>query len=554
MCAKTVKVEYNEQLCRPKEDNERQHELLDAVCQQPQVLSQRADVSEKNLQSEQQAWHCVVKEEEPDHAHIKEEEDESDVTKFSLTCVVVKSEDQGHWSPLHPSQSEENRGAEPLSSSSSQHMKTEGDGDRCGGSQSDSLLAPQSESDDTTSHSSDDDEHSKVMEKGAERQPIRGKGRGGAAKEVKKRGGARPKIPNEIRAAVLDYVINHGLTFKEAGQRVTPALTRSTVGSMVRVLRHQNRINRLPQNGGRDKLFNANQEAAIVAMVAANNAIRLRDIKEAIIADKLTFPDIDNVSLSTIDRVLKHKNVALKKVFRVPFQRNSDAVKEARCRYVQRIMELEGDGKNLQFIFVDEAGFNLAKVTRKGKRFIGQRATVTAPEQRGANITMCAAISNDGVLCHTAIIGPLNTERLIVFLDSLLRRLIPPGEGEPSGSGVPSYVVVWDNVDFHRSDLVNEWFADRPRMTMQFLPAYSPFLSPIEEFFSTWRWQVLDCHSHRGMSLLDAMNASCQAINAETCQGWIRRARRFFPRCIAREDIHCDVDENLWPNVKELVD
>ncbi|XP_061561327.1 uncharacterized protein LOC133417554 isoform X2 [Phycodurus eques] len=497
MCAKTVKVEYNEQLCRPKEDNERQHELLDAVCQQPQVLSQRADVSEKNLQSEQQAWHCVVKEEEPDHAHIKEEEDESDVTKFSLTCVVVKSEDQGHWSPLHPSQ---------------------------------------------------------IMEKGAERQPIRGKGRGGAAKEVKKRGGARPKIPNEIRAAVLDYVINHGLTFKEAGQRVTPALTRSTVGSMVRVLRHQNRINRLPQNGGRDKLFNANQEAAIVAMVAANNAIRLRDIKEAIIADKLTFPDIDNVSLSTIDRVLKHKNVALKKVFRVPFQRNSDAVKEARCRYVQRIMELEGDGKNLQFIFVDEAGFNLAKVTRKGKRFIGQRATVTAPEQRGANITMCAAISNDGVLCHTAIIGPLNTERLIVFLDSLLRRLIPPGEGEPSGSGVPSYVVVWDNVDFHRSDLVNEWFADRPRMTMQFLPAYSPFLSPIEEFFSTWRWQVLDCHSHRGMSLLDAMNASCQAINAETCQGWIRRARRFFPRCIAREDIHCDVDENLWPNVKELVD
>ncbi|XP_061669556.1 uncharacterized protein LOC133497566 [Syngnathoides biaculeatus] len=551
MCAKIEELEYNEQLCRPKEDNERQHELLDDVRHQPQVVTQKADVSEKSLQSEERAWQVTVKEEELDRPRVKEEKDGSDVTKFSLTCVVMKSEDQAEWSALHSGQSEESGGAEPLTSSSSQRgVKTEDDG----GSPAASLFGPQSESDDATSHSSDDGEHSKVMEKGAQRQPVRGRGRGGPVKEVKKRGGARPKIPNEIRAAVLDYVINHGLTFKEAGQRVTPALTRSTVGSMVRVLRHQNRINRLPQNGGRDKLFNASQEAAIVAMVAANNAIRLRDIKEAIIADKLTFPDIDSVSLSTIDRVLKHKNIALKKVFRVPFQRNADVLKEARYRYVQEIMELESSGKNLQFIFVDEAGFNLAKVTRKGKRFIGQRATVTAPDQRGANITMCAAIADDGVLCHSAIIGPLDTERLVVFLDSLLRRLIPPGEGEPSGPGAPSYVIVWDNVAFHRSDPVNRWFAERPRTAMHFLPACSPFLSPIEEFFSAWRWQVLDCHSHRGMSLLDAMNASCRAINAESCQGWIRRARRFFPQCVAREDIQCDVDENLWPNEKELVD
>ncbi len=34
----------------------------------------------------------------------------------------------------------------------------------------------------------------------------------------------------------------------------------------------------------------------------------------------------------------------------------------------------------------------------------------------------------------------------------------------------------------------------------------------------------------------------------------IRHARRFFPRCLDNENIHCDVDENLWPNPQHRVD
>ena len=34
-------------------------------------------------------------------------------------------------------------------------------------------------------------------------------------------------------------------------------------------------------------------------------------------------------------------------------------------------------------------------------------------------------------------------------------------------------------------------------------------------------------------------------------QGWIRHSWRYFPSYIAREDIRCDVDENLWPNAGE---
>ncbi|RXN33978.1 hypothetical protein ROHU_015236 [Labeo rohita] len=228
----------------------------------------------------------------------------------------------------------------------------------------------------------------------------------------------------------------------------------------------------------------------------------------------------------------------MKQLYRVPFQRNSDIVKEARFQYVQRIMEFEAEGAHHKFIFVDEAGFNLCKVRRRGRNIIGQRATVTVPGQRGANITMCAASS----------------ERLITFLDALKEILIPPEERGLLRPGMTLYVIIWDNVAFHHSRLVNEWFAAQPRIMMQFLPAYSPFLNPIEEFFSAWRWKVYDHRPYEQMPLLEAMNAGCLAIGAENCQGWIRHARRYFPRCIARENIQCDVDENLWHNRQERMD
>ena len=41
---------------------------------------------------------------------------------------------------------------------------------------------------------------------------------------------------------------------------------------------------------------------------------------------------------------------------------------------------------------------------------------------------MGAAISENGVLTHIPLIGPYNTERLVTFLDTLYRDLIPEPE------------------------------------------------------------------------------------------------------------------------------
>ncbi|XP_061746794.1 zinc finger protein 16-like [Nerophis ophidion] len=169
----------------------------------------------KEEEDDQQFPH--IKEEEEEVWITQEEEcllgqEEADLSKFPLTVVSVKTEEhedkppessQLHHSPnvceeqLLPEkqecsfrmvkedpstkktrchgpsgvscegdevkgESEEKREAEPPSSSSTQHMTTEADGDHCGGSQADKLLAPLSNSEDTMSHSPDtDDEDSK---------------------------------------------------------------------------------------------------------------------------------------------------------------------------------------------------------------------------------------------------------------------------------------------------------------------------------------------------------------------------------------------------------
>uniref|UniRef100_A0A8C9YQ16 C2H2-type domain-containing protein n=1 Tax=Sander lucioperca TaxID=283035 RepID=A0A8C9YQ16_SANLU len=159
-------AEYEEELCRSKEEKERQRELLDAVFN-PQLRFHRADVQQlsvvkEEVPPEQQEWSSSVDQQEPEPPpHIKEEQEElwssqegeqlqgleeADITKFPFTPVPVKSEDD-----------EEEAQSSQLHQRQTQHMETEADGEDCGGPEparnSHPLLQPETE--DQTGDSSD---------------------------------------------------------------------------------------------------------------------------------------------------------------------------------------------------------------------------------------------------------------------------------------------------------------------------------------------------------------------------------------------------------------
>ncbi|KAI2645101.1 Ectonucleotide pyrophosphatase/phosphodiesterase C27A7.1 [Labeo rohita] len=124
---------------------------------------------------------------------------------------------------------------------------------------------------------------------------------------------------------------------REAGQRVQPNLSRYTVASIIRTFRNENRTERLPTQGGLERLLSPTQETEIINM---------------------------------------------------------------------RVLELEVAAVEHQLIFIDEVGFNLTKRRRRGRNVIGQCAIVEVPGQRGGNITMCAAITNHGVIITMLPLAP----------------------------------------------------------------------------------------------------------------------------------------------------
>ncbi len=151
-------------------------------------------------------------------------------------------------------------------------------------------------------------------------------------------------------------------------------------------------------------------------------------------------------------------------------------------------------------------------------------------------------ISNHGVVHHHANLGPYNTHQLLNFLNHMRDALLGQQDEHPI------YVVVWDNVSFHRALQVREWFNMNQGFINLCLPPYSPFLNPIEGFFSSWRWKVYERQPYTRVNLLQTMGLACGDIGVEACQAWIRHARGFFPRCLARQNVACDVDEVLWPD------
>lgn len=115
----------------------------------------------------------------------------------------------------------------------------------------------------------------------------------------------------------------------------------------------------------------------------------------------------------------------------------------------QRVLELEVAVVEHQGL--DEVGFNITN----GKEY--HRAIVDVP---GQEHHMCSDFPLWRHGHHHATLGPYNTVHPITFLDTLHSTLIPPDQIDAPEQ--PRYVVIWENVSFHRAALVHNWFTGHP--------------------------------------------------------------------------------------------
>ncbi|XP_057707398.1 zinc finger protein OZF-like [Corythoichthys intestinalis] len=88
-------AEYEEELCRTKEENARQRQLLDAVFKKPRAELHVQDDGEEDLHLEQRERSSQVEQEEREPPYIKVEEDRVHLQEPDLSVyrIIVKSED-----------------------------------------------------------------------------------------------------------------------------------------------------------------------------------------------------------------------------------------------------------------------------------------------------------------------------------------------------------------------------------------------------------------------------------------------------------------------------
>lgn len=100
---------------------------------------------------------------------------------------------------------------------------------------------------------------------------------------------------------------------------------------------------------------------------------------------------------------------------------------------------------------------------------------VSSSASKSKSWSILPAIGINGYLECEVFQGSFNSERFAMFIEKVLRKMNPfPG---------PRSVLIMDNCSTHHSDMIRP-MCEAAGVRLEYLPPYSPDLSPIEESFS----------------------------------------------------------------------
>lgn len=157
------------------------------------------------------------------------------------------------------------------------------------------------------------------------------------------------------------------------------------------------------------------------------------------------------------------------------------------------------DVKNL--VFIDETGLNLAMTRFYGRCEGGGRVYDDCHSNKGKNITLVGAMSDEGLIAAMTFAGSLNTASFLVFIEKILLSQLWVGA-----------IVAMDNLPVHYAEMAKN-LIESVGAKVKFLPPYSPDLSPIELCWSKLK-EIIRSAKARTIDALDA--AITMAINAIT--------------------------------------
>jgi transposase len=131
-----------------------------------------------------------------------------------------------------------------------------------------------------------------------------------------------------------------------------------------------------------------------------------------------------------------------------------------------------------RLVFVDEFGVNIRLARLFGWAPRGTRSRGSVPRNYGQNLSVCAALSLEGITAAMTIDGAIDGLAFAQYVEQLLVPTLKPRQ-----------IVIMDNLSAHKQVAVRQAI-EAVGARVVFLPSYSPDFNPIELVISAIK-QVL---------------------------------------------------------------
>ncbi len=176
----------------------------------------------------------------------------------------------------------------------------------------------------------------------------------------------------------------------------------------------------------------------------------------------------------------------------------------ARSAYREQIAQHRADA----YVIVDECGSNINLTPIYARAPKGERAIGSVPRNIDKNTTLISSMTTQGMGPAMLLEGATDSAAFEAYVEHFLAPALTPGQ-----------IVVLDNLSAHKRERIRVLVEARG-CTVQYLPSYSPDLSPIEEAFSKLKTLLRRAAARTREALHDAIATALDQITAHDAQGY----------------------------------
>ncbi len=175
------------------------------------------------------------------------------------------------------------------------------------------------------------------------------------------------------------------------------------------------------------------------------------------------------LSIRGVGEYLARWGYTPQKAARRAYERDDAAVKDWLTIEYPKIRAL-AKRENAEICWGDGIGVRSDESRHRGHAPPGQTPVVKIPARR-KSLSLIAAVTNQGKVRFMIYPGGLSPERLIVFMQRLIK------------DARRKVFLILDDLNVHKAKTVREWLVEhRDRIEVFYLPPYSPELNPTEYF------------------------------------------------------------------------